>query len=99
MARVVRKGDSIADLADFLADQLGRPVKDATGLHARYDYALTFVMEPRGLAAGPETAPGSNSGVSLADAVRQQLGLVLNKSKGEVEVLVVDSIKKIPSEN
>jgi uncharacterized protein (TIGR03435 family) len=46
MARVSRKGDSMAQLADFLSNQLGQPVTDSTGLTARYDYDLSFMMEP-----------------------------------------------------
>src|ERR1019366_7694098 len=37
MATVSRKGDSMAELANSLANQLGQPVIDATGLAGRYD--------------------------------------------------------------
>ena len=73
-AHVIRKGDSLAELADFLANQLGRPVADVTGLTGRYDYEIDFMMEPGGRASGPsalETEP--EFGVSLVDAVRDQL--------------------------
>jgi len=100
-AHVSRKGDSVADLANFLADQLGQPVMDATGLAGRYDYSLTFLMDPGGRAAGPIISGGSEPelGTSLIDAVRQQLGLELRTKKGQAEVLVVDHAEKTPIEN
>jgi uncharacterized protein (TIGR03435 family) len=101
MAQVKRKGDSIADLANFLAGQLGQPVRDATGLRDRYDYSLFFLMDPGGSAAGPVASNGSEPDltVTLVDAVRQQLGLVLKAIKGQCEVLVVDNAGKVPIEN
>lgn len=101
MAHVVRKGASIADLANFLADQLGRPVHDATGLRKRYDYSLTFLMEPGGRAAGPQTSSELKPefGMSLIDAVREQLGLSLQAAKGQVDVLIVDHADRSPAAN
>jgi uncharacterized protein (TIGR03435 family) len=101
MAHVSYKGESMADLANFLSNQLGQPVTDATGLGGRYDYALTFLMEPGGRAAAPEIVNGSEPefGVSLIDAVRDELGLRLEKKKGQAEVLVVDHAEKAPVEN
>ncbi|MGD0869269.1 MAG: TIGR03435 family protein [Bryobacteraceae bacterium] len=101
MARVNRKGESIADLANFLSNQLGQPVTDATGLGGRYDYGLSFLMEPGGRAAGPAASNGPEPefGISLIDAVRDQLGLRLEKKKGQADVLVVDHAEKVPIEN
>ncbi len=99
-ALVKRKGDSIADLANLLSNQLGQPVTDVTGLGGRYDYELLFVMEPGGRAAGPAlNVSEPELGVTLMDAVRDQLGLRLEKKKGQTEVLVVDHAEKTPSEN
>jgi len=101
MARVSRKGDSIAEVANFLSNQLGQPVIDATGLAGRYDYDLSFLMEPGGRAAGPVVSNGSEPdvGTSLIDAVRDQLGLKLEKKKGQSDVLIVDHVEKVPIEN
>jgi len=98
MARVDRKGESIADLANFLSNQMGAPVVDATGLVRQYDYTLSFLMEPGGRAAGPVAANGSEPefGISLIDAVRDQLGLRLEKKKGQADVLVVDRAERVP---
>jgi uncharacterized protein (TIGR03435 family) len=101
MAHVNLKGQSIADLANFLSNQLGQPVTDATGLSGRYDYALSFLMEPGGRAAGPvaSNGPEPELGISLIDAVRDQLGLRLERKKGQADILVVDHAEKIPTEN
>lgn len=101
MAHIDRKGDSVADLPTLLSNQLGRPVAGATGLRGRYDYSLSFLMEPGGRAAGPEASNGQQPefGVSLIDAVRDQLGLRLEKQKGQAEILVVDGAEKVPTEN
>jgi uncharacterized protein (TIGR03435 family) len=101
MARVSRKGDSVGDLVNLLSNQLGQPVTDATGLRGRYDYAFSFLLEPGGRAAGPVAPNGSEPefGISLIDAVRDQLGLRLEKKKGQADVLVVDHAEKAPVEN
>jgi uncharacterized protein (TIGR03435 family) len=101
MARVSHKGESSAELANFLANQLGQPVVDATGLGGRYDYELSFLMEPGGRAAGPvaSNGPEPEFGVGLIDAVRDQLGLRLEKKKGQAGILVVDHAEKVPTAN
>lgn len=101
MARVSYQAESMADLANFLSNQLGQPVTDATGLSGRYDYALSFLMEPGGRAAGPAVSNGAEPefGVSLIDAVRDQLGLRLEKKKGQGDVLVVEHAERTPIEN
>ena len=58
---------------------------DATGLQARYDYAVSFMMEPGGRAAGPDASADSqpDTSANLIDALREQLGLRLEKSKAD----------------
>ncbi|HWD99768.1 MAG TPA: TIGR03435 family protein [Bryobacteraceae bacterium] len=89
-AHVMRRGESMADLTGFLSDELGQPVVDRTGLDGRYDIELSFLVEPGGRAAGPSVsyAPERESGASLIDALRDQLGLRLEKAKGQSEILV-----------
>jgi len=101
MAHVNLKGESVADLAIFLSNLLGQPVSDATGLGGRYDYTLSFLMEPGGRAAGPvaSNGPEPDTGISLVDALRDQLGLRLEKKKGQADVLVVDHMEKVLIEN
>jgi uncharacterized protein (TIGR03435 family) len=98
-AQVTRRADTTSDLAKLLSDGLGAPVKDSTGLRARYDYTLSFMMEPGGRAAAPMLSAEPDIGVSLIDAVREQLGLALTRTKGATEILVIDGAEKVPSEN
>jgi uncharacterized protein (TIGR03435 family) len=43
--------------------------------------------------------PEGQSGPSIFSAVQDQLGLKLEKRKGPVEILVIDSVEKAPTEN
>jgi uncharacterized protein (TIGR03435 family) len=86
---------------DRLCFQLGsflqgneRPVIDKTGLTGYYDFTLSFM---------PELPPGFDKDrlpaemlarPSLFDAVRQQLGLKLEATKGPVEYYVIEHVEK-----
>jgi uncharacterized protein (TIGR03435 family) len=89
----------ISRLAGTLANQLGRPVLDKTGLADLYDYTLEF--SPEGLAGGLAAAapPGDQDTLSLFTAVQEQLGLRLEQKKGPVDVLVIDHVEKTPTDN
>jgi len=65
----------------------GRPVIDKTGLEGAYDCEMSWSQ-----------AGSDGTGEFFVSAVRDQLGLTLQPSKGPVEVLVIDSISR-PSEN
>jgi uncharacterized protein (TIGR03435 family) len=90
-ARTHQMNASTADLAIILSNQLGRPVMDATGLTGRYDFTLTWMK-------GVSTE-AADAGPDLATALRQQLGLLLENSKGPVQTLVIDGIDKDPTPN
>lgn len=88
----------VSRLAEMLANQLGRPVRDKTGLAGLYDYTLEF--SPEGLASGLAAAPPSDQdALSLFTAVQEQLGLRLEQKKEPVDVLVIDHVEKTPTEN
>jgi uncharacterized protein (TIGR03435 family) len=86
-------------LADTLASLLGRPVVDFTGLHGEYDIALE--MSPSEI-SGPATALFANSNAgehtSLFVSITK-LGLRLQARKLPISCLVVEQIKRVPSEN
>jgi bla regulator protein blaR1 len=92
-------------LAQQLAQQLGRPVIDKTGLTGQYDIILNWTPEP-GQGGGPFGGPpppdaiqaADSSGPSIFTALQEQLGLRLESQKGPVPILVIDSVEK-PSEN
>jgi len=47
-ARMIAHQQTMQDLAGQLTNQLNRPVKDETGLKAKYDFVVTFEPEPMG---------------------------------------------------
>jgi uncharacterized protein (TIGR03435 family) len=91
---------SMEFLAAYLSGQLERPVLDATGLTGEYDITLDFVMEPRRVNL-PGVAPEVSlaAGPTLVKAVETQLGLRMESKKGMIDVLVIDHVEKVPTEN
>src|SRR5436189_2266368 len=57
-ARLVGRQQTMLDLANRLTTQLSRPVGDATGLTAKYDFTLTFSAEGMNAPMGPMGAVG-----------------------------------------
>jgi uncharacterized protein (TIGR03435 family) len=77
---------------------VGRPVVDRTGITDRIDYRLEWTLESnRPGISGVEVEPDPNP-VTFMDAVRFQLGLKLQPTKGPLRILVIDHIER-PSEN
>jgi uncharacterized protein (TIGR03435 family) len=97
---------TIAELARALSAIFQRSVLDRTGLSGRFDVDLRFAYEPDVTAgignpwsqgnSGEAQDPGMNPSITVA--LRQQLGLSLESSKGPVEVLVIDQAER-PSGN
>ncbi|MEI9970948.1 MAG: TIGR03435 family protein [Ignavibacteriota bacterium] len=113
-ARIMGTQATVADLALRLSELLSRPVTDATGLNAKFDIQLTFSTEGLNIAMGgpggpgmPGGGPGGPEGVQpqgdpppdLFSAIQSQLGLRLAPKKGAIDVLIVDSVDKVPVEN
>jgi uncharacterized protein (TIGR03435 family) len=87
-------------LAKVLADQVGRSVLDETGLKGVFDFKLEW--EPDVSTIWPDGGPPSadlRAGASLFTAIQEQLGLKLEARKRPVQVLVIDHIENVPSEN
>jgi uncharacterized protein (TIGR03435 family) len=76
---------SMEDLADELSLKLDKPVVDRTHLDGLYDVVLYWSSDD----AGP----------SLSQALSDQLGLRLELKKGDIQMLVVDHIEKLPTGN
>lgn len=74
--------------------QVDRPVVDQTGLKGFYDFKLTFAPDLSGRTGPNGEAPPSFDGPTLFQALREQLGLKLESSKGPVEVFVIDHVEK-----
>jgi uncharacterized protein (TIGR03435 family) len=88
-AHVAFTGSPIAALVRQLTQLTGRPVFDRTGLTGEYDMSLEWA---------PDNAPADSPLPSLYTAVQDQLGLRLEGQKGDVQILVIDSVQR-PSEN
>jgi uncharacterized protein (TIGR03435 family) len=94
------RNTTMAEFADFLqARILERPVVDQTGLTDRYDFTLEWRPDDAQLAAAagpnpPALPQNIEDRPDLLTAMRQQLGLKIESSKANVEVLVIDKVTK-----
>jgi uncharacterized protein (TIGR03435 family) len=91
----------IQNLCNALANQLGRPVVNHTGLDGNFDYKLEWTPDPSPSIPGDSAegaATADPGGPSLAAALLEQLGLRLESKKAPVEVIVIDRVTK-PTEN
>jgi uncharacterized protein (TIGR03435 family) len=82
-------------LAKVLSDQIKRPVQDLSGVSNSFDFVLEWM---------PDTLTDQDAGdtaarPSLFTALSEQLGFRLQARKTAVEVIVVDHIEKLPTEN
>jgi uncharacterized protein (TIGR03435 family) len=76
-------------IASVLAHRAGQPVVDKTGLTGIYDFTLSYA-----------TANDPNSNLpDLFTAVQEQFGLKLVPQKVPVDMIVIDHVDKIPTEN
>src|SRR5215470_1535854 len=95
---------TMEEFAGVMQAHLDRPVVDQTGLKGRFDFQLKWTPDETPFASrgGPGEPPkppeGANSLPDLFTAIQQQLGLKLESTKAQVDVLVVDKVEK-PSEN
>ena len=91
-----RAAVTMEQLAIGLGGGVGRPVVDRTGLNGTFDAELTYLTENPVSPSFPQPSSTQRppDGVSLRDAIRQQLGLDLRSERGPVEFLVIDSIER-----
>jgi uncharacterized protein (TIGR03435 family) len=86
---VTSGGVLLEALTRNMAGMAGRIIVDKTGLTGRFDFSLSFNMDPA------NTSPDLPS---VFAAMQEQLGLKLEAQTGPVEVFVIDSAER-PSEN
>ena len=80
---------SMPQLAKYLTPAAGFPVVDRTGITGSYDISFRY-------------APNSDTDgalPSLSEALKQATGLLLKPQKVPVEILVIDSIDRVPTPN
>src|SRR5271167_2779771 len=92
---------NIETFASGLQGIVDRPVIDQTGLSGRFDITLDWTPDEFRAPGTGGTAPATDTGATLPDlytALRDQLGLKLESTKGLIEIFVIDHIER-PSEN
>ena len=78
------KAASMALLASFVGNRLGRVVVDKTGLTGAYDFTLQWAPDQATDSALPP----------LVTALKEQLGLRLESQKSPVQVFVIDRLER-----
>lgn len=96
---------TMEEVASVMQAHLDRPVVDQTGLKGRFDFQLQWTPDETTrftTASGPDGPPkppeGAETQPDLFTAIQQQLGLKLESTRAQTDVLVIDHIEK-PSEN
>jgi len=85
----------MSSLAYELADSLGDVVVDMTGLSGVYDFQLRWASDDMSSPASSEP----NEAPSIYTALQDTLGLTLQRQKVSVDMIVVDHVERIPTEN
>jgi len=92
----------MSGLASMLADLLGRPVEDRTGLDGTFDFTMEWTPDSMNQAStgkGGQDAPAvDQNGPTLFTGLQESLGLKLETRKMPVEVMVIDRAER-PSAN
>jgi uncharacterized protein (TIGR03435 family) len=95
--RLTAGGMPMSELAIALSQVSGRPVVDRTGLTRGYDIELSWTPEQfqRGRGSGTVATPAGvdPNGPNLFQAVRDQLGLMLEFGQATVQVLFIDAVE------
>jgi uncharacterized protein (TIGR03435 family) len=107
MALMASKAQPLSQLVQMLGNQLKMPVVDKTGLTGKYDFHVEFSPDLAGMGVPPPSGGGSvagpltgdESGPDMMTAIRQQLGLRLDAKKMPVEMIVIEHVDKVPTEN
>lgn len=95
-----------AQLAGRLERETGRPVRDRTGLEGTYDLKLDYSVDGLGgqrwvarAQQGRDPDATDDGGPTLFNALQRQLGLKLEDRKEPFDVIVIDHLEKVPTEN
>jgi uncharacterized protein (TIGR03435 family) len=110
-AKVQSMATTLSRFADTLANLVGKPVLNETGIEGEYNITLELGMEDlagvRMTTAGAAAGAHQTSEMPMADrepapslfTAIQSLGLRLDPRKAPVEYLVIDKGDKVPTEN
>jgi len=85
----------IAKLVDQLSGALNKQVVDQTSLRGTYQYALKYDPQLRPEIAPAEAeAPSGPELLPIFSALQDQLGLKLEPTKGEIDMITIDHIEE-----
>lgn len=112
--RIVRGNMTMEQFSNYLSNSVSRPVLDDTGLKGTYEIELSYLADETdgmmipgggggramdgGGREGPPLQDASAPTATLSQAV-QTLGLKLEAKKAPVDMIVIDSANKVPTEN
>jgi uncharacterized protein (TIGR03435 family) len=97
LVRISAQDAPISSLVRILRSSDDPPVVDNTGLTGKYDFTLEYTKEMSGAMPGIDSqAPVAPN---LSPALQQQLGLQLVGKKISFDIVVVESVDKLPTEN
>jgi len=98
---------TIESLVGVLAGYVDRPIFDKTGLTAKYDFELEFspgylaratTSVVDGTAGDQASGPTEERYPPVEVALQTQLGLKLEGRKAPADMLIIDSLDKLPAE-
>ena len=76
----------------ILSQRIGTAVIDKTGLTGEYNFVITF--GPDQLQSRADPGLDAAAGPTFIEALRQQLGLKLERQKGPIDILVIDRAER-----
>src|SRR4051812_23608072 len=91
---IISGGNTIANLARMIPPAVGRPIVDRPGFQGYFKMTSRFQRPPARTAGEPDP----NAPPSVFTAVQEQLGLRLEPSKSQNQILVIDHIER-PTED
>lgn len=91
-ARLRSRDQDMRWFTEMLSGQLRTAVIDATGLTGKYDFVVSW-------SHGDNPDSPQDPASELIGAIQSQLGLKLERKKGQIEMLVVDRMEKKPTDN
>jgi uncharacterized protein (TIGR03435 family) len=89
--KLTAKKTSISYLAELVGRNLGEMVVDKTGIEGVYDFEFRWTTD--------DQRPDADGTPSLFTALQEALGLRLQPQKVPVEIVVVDHVERMPTEN
>jgi uncharacterized protein (TIGR03435 family) len=92
------KGATVGQLIEFLSREIHIPIIDQTGLTGRFNYFLDINAYVSDELRQSNGVPPEATGI-IALAMQSQLGLKLEGKKAVVDMIMVDSVDRTPTEN